>query len=203
MKLGQRMNRNLRSAVLLVALPASGCLGLAREAPQKNTFALEVTRPPADIPPSATVLMIEPFRVAPLFADRAFVYRTDANVYASDFYNEFLARPEEALTEIARAWFQAAGIRVVAPGSRVEPTHFLEVDVDSLFGDYAGDAHRAVLAVRATLIAADEGQVLWQRAYRAAAPLADDRPATLAAGWSEALRSVLTDIERDLRPHLL
>lgn len=196
------MTRPTRSALLLVTLLAGGCLGLAREAPDKHTFAIELLRPP-DERTVSTALMIEPFRVAALFADRTFVYRTAANVYQSDFYNEFLARPDEALTSLTRAWLQAGGLRIVAPGSRVEATHFLEVDVDALFGDYAGDTRRAVLALRATLIAAADGRVLWQRAHRADVDLADKAPATLVAGWSDALRQVLTGLERDLQPHLL
>ena len=57
----------------ITLMVAAGCLGLAREAPAKRTYALELVRPPGDVRRTDnTVLAVEPFRVAPRFAGRAF-----------------------------------------------------------------------------------------------------------------------------------
>jgi uncharacterized lipoprotein YmbA len=189
----------LRLSPLLLA----GCLGLAREAPDLQTFAIEVEREPAKARASQSVVLVEPVRVAAMFAGKPFVYRTAPHTWTSDYYRGFLARPEDTLTAAARAWLAAAGFQVVAPGSRVAPTHALEIEVAQLYGDYGGAPDQAVLALRATLVSAAQERVLWQRSYRSAPELSDRAPATLAAGFGTALRAVLDQLEADLRPHLV
>lgn len=189
----------------LVVLPLTlgGCLNLSKSYPEKRSFVLDVGsdhQPPAAA--ASAVLRISRFRVSPMFAGRAMVYRVGELQYDNDFYNEWLVPPSVLLTQQVQGWLSKSNrFRYVLTGmNHVEPTHVLEATVTEFYGDYrSSGSPQAVLGVEMMLIDDRKDEtILFRRSYRQEVPLAGRAPDALAAGLSQAVRQVLVDFDRDL-----
>lgn len=192
---------------LAVLVSASACsLGLERDPPEQARYLIGATRPAVEAPPPDDgVVEVRAFHAASPLATIRFLYRIGAHRYETDFYREFLVAPELAISDAARAWLAAAGVAtaVVAPGSRVDPTHVLEGDVTELYGDFrSGTGPRAVLVIRAALVERTTEKVLLQATYAESEPIASADADGLPAAWSTALARVLERLEADVRTAL-
>ena len=190
-------------ACLSVTLPtAAGCLNLKKSYPEKRSFVLDVGVPQLKAPPSREpiVLKMNKFRISPLFAGRAMVYRVAELEYETDFYDEWFVAPATLVTQQVHTWLsQATGFQLVILGTNhVEPTHLLEGTITDFYGDFRG-APRAVLGLDLHVLdARHERQPLFRRTYRGDVPLSDRSSDALARGLTEALRAVLVDVTKDL-----
>jgi cholesterol transport system auxiliary component len=158
-KQGARFRRLLASVngVLLLALPVlSSCVNLAKSNPERQYYALDVTRQAGDgAPVAGTVLEVRRFVVSPAFQGQELVYRTDDTRYESDFYNQWFVPPSTMLTQQVQNWLINAQLfeHVVAASSYIEATHRLEGTVTDLYGDYRQkDRWKAVVGIRMVLI---------------------------------------------------
>lgn len=194
-----------RSAIVAVALlvmtAVAGCQ-LTRPAPVKRTFLLEPPLPAAVAgAPKAASLRVGTVSVAAPFRDRAFVYRTDALSYESDFYNEFFVSPASMVSEATVKALNASGVFArVLPGSAAadDGDYVLEGFVSSLYGD-ARKPIAAEVAISWYLSrTAFPGKVVWSREYRERVPLTETTPDALASGLNSALGNVLAALARDL-----
>ena len=178
-----------------------GCLNLDKSYPEKRSFVLDVGTPPQGSPSAgAIVLKINKFRVSPLFAGRAMVYRIADLQYESDFYDEWFVTPGLLITQQFQTWLsQSSGFQLVLLGTNhVEPTHLLEGTVTEFYGDFR-DAPRAVLGLELHVLDAGSArQTAFRRIYHQEMSLPDRSPDALARGLTEALRTVLTTVINDL-----
>ena len=197
----RRWSTAVIAACLTVASTMSGCVDLKKTYPEKRSFVLDVGAPPQEAASKgALILQINKFRVSPLFAGRAMVYRIADLQYESDFYDEWFVAPATLVTQQAQHWLSgSAGISLVLLGlNHVEPTHLLEGTVTEFYGDFRG-APRAVLGIDLHLLdAAQEGKVFFRRTYHQDVPLTDRSSDALARGLTEALRMVLIEVARDI-----
>lgn len=201
------MNRLPVLAPLLVIAGLASCsFGLEREPPEQARFLLHAPRPTTEPPPAeGAVLEVRPFHATSPFTTTQFVYRIGEHRYETDFYREFLTAPELAIADTARDWLSDAAVAaaVVAPGSRLVPSHVLEADVTELYGDFRPEAEpRAVIGIRMTLVDRDSGMPLVHQSYREEASLASPDPEALPAAWSRALAHLLERLEADVRTAL-
>ena len=91
----------MAAGACLIALltSAAGCLDLKKTYPEKRSFVLDVGEPQQETAGTGTiVLRINKFRVSPLFAGRAMVYRVADLQYESDFYAEWFVAPGTLVT---------------------------------------------------------------------------------------------------------
>jgi uncharacterized lipoprotein YmbA len=185
---------------LLVAT-ASGCVDLKKSYPEKHSFVLDVGIPPAEPASKGTiVLKINKFRVSPLFAGRAMVYRVADLQYESDFYDEWFVAPATLVTQQVQQWMaRSSGFDMVMVGSNhVEPTHLLEGTVTEFYGDFRA-APLAVFGLDLYLLdAVRDRQPFLRRTYHREIPLSDRSSEALAIGLSEALTTVLREVAKDL-----
>ena len=203
---GALFNFAICGGVILCLL--NGCVRLERGYPAKRYFMIDVSRGGEVCPAVADgALKIATFPVSPQYEGRGFVYYKGDSRYESDFYNEFFISPGAMLTEEVRQWVAASGLfRHVAElsGSR-EPNYFLGGRITALYGDYSkASAPKAVLEAEFLLtrdISAGANKLLQNR-YRREVLLDGSAPRALVAGWNEALRQILTDLEKDLRNRL-
>lgn len=188
------------SLVLLVGT-ASGCVDLKKSYPEKRSFVLDVGMPPQDAPSKgAIVLKINKFRVSPLFAGRAMVYRVADLQYETDFYDEWFVAPATLVTQQVQQWIaRSSGFDMVMLGmNHVEPTHLLEGTLTEFYGDFRAEP-TAVLGLDLHLLdALHERQALLRRTYHREVPLKDRSSEALAVGLTEALRTVLAEVAEDL-----
>jgi cholesterol transport system auxiliary component len=122
--------------------------------------------------------------------------------YESDFYDEWFVSPGTMLTQEVQKWLSKRGrFQFVQVGTNhVEPTHLVEGTVSEFYGDYriAGQL-QAVFGLELRIVDdVQVGPILFQRTYHQVIPLTGRSPDALAKGLTEALRSVLSDFEKDL-----
>lgn len=183
----------------------SGCIRLESSYPEKRYFLIDISRQ-EDVSPPATdeVLRVVTFSVSPQYEGKGFVYRKADVVYESDFYNEFLISPTDMFTEEARQWVARSGLfaQVADLSSYNEPTFFLAGTVTALYGDFSDvSAPKAIMEMEFFLSrdVSAKGEVAFQNRYHREIPLDGASPQALVKGWNEALRQILTDLEKDLR----
>jgi cholesterol transport system auxiliary component len=185
----------------LLLITLTGCLNLSKSYPEKRSFVLDVGAPPQEGRANSTkVLKINRLRVSPLFAGRAMVYRTADLQYESDFYDEWFVTPSVLVTQQLQNWLAHSGrFQLVLHGTNhIEPTHFLEGTVTEFYGDFR-ESPRAVLGIEFHLLdAMNEGQLSFRRTYHQDIPLTDRSPDALARGLTEALRTVLVALTKDI-----
>ncbi|HKC95172.1 MAG TPA: ABC-type transport auxiliary lipoprotein family protein [Nitrospira sp.] len=185
----------------LLIITLTGCLSLSKSYPEKRSFVLDVGAPPQETPSnSIKVLRINRLRVSPLFAGRAMVYRTADLQYESDFYDEWFVTPSVLVTQQLQNWLAHSGrfLLVLQGTNHIEPTHFLEGTVTEFYGDFR-ESPRAVLGIEFHLLdAMNEGQLSFRRTYHQDIPLTDRSPDALARGLTEALRTVLVTLTKDI-----
>ncbi len=184
----------------------TGCAAtLEKTYPDKQYYVLDISRPVQE--PTADngiVLSVRRFRISPRYENKELVYRTGTLSYESDFYNAFFIPPGAMITEEVRQWLAGAGLfqYVIDSASPVVPTHILEGNVLSLYGDYSNNASpKAVMAIQVFLMEniSARSEILFQKTYRQEIPLPENTTAALINGWNEALRQILTALEADLR----
>jgi cholesterol transport system auxiliary component len=185
----------------IVFAGAAGCLDFKRSYPERRSFVLDVGVPQQEGPASGHVVVkISKFRVSPLFAGRAMVYRIADLQYESDFYDEWFVAPATLVTQQVHTWLsRSGGIQLVGFGmNHVEPTHLLEGTVTEFYGDFRATP-RAVFGLELHLLdAMHHDQPLFRRTYHHEVPLSDRSSEALARGLTEALRLILTDMGKDL-----
>jgi cholesterol transport system auxiliary component len=185
----------------LLLITLTGCLNLSKSYPEKRSFVLDVGAPPQEARANSTkVLKINRLRVSPLFSGRAMVYRTADLQYESDFYDEWFVTPSVLVTQQLQHWLAQSGcFQLVLQGTNhIEPTHFLEGTVTEFYGDFR-ESPRAVLGIEFHLLdAMNEGRLSLQRTYHQDIPLTDRSPDALARGLTEALRTVLVALTKDI-----
>lgn len=192
----------LVGALLLLIAWAGGCIGL--EAPRSTRYVLEVTREGPAAPLEAGNLRMGRVRVDSMFERKGFVYRSAEDVYQSDFYNEFYSAPGTLVRLKAGQWLAASKVFSGVLGSTDSlPTHWeLEARVDRLYVDLrAPGATKAVIEIEFSLTDADaiEPDSVFRRRYGAALGVADRKPESFVASWSEGLTKILSSLESDLR----
>ena len=200
------MTSGLRIAVgacLVVTMTSlAGCLDLKKSYPEKRSFVLDVGEPQQQETAAngAIVLKINKFRVSPLFAGRAMVYRVADLQYESDFYDEWFVAPGTLVTQQVHHWLaNSPGIQLVVMGTNhVEPTHLLEGTVTEFYGDFRADP-RAVLGLELLVIDASHGrESFFRRTYHQDVQLSARSSDALARGLTEALRAILIDVAKEI-----
>jgi len=98
MKTSQNAFFNLSIGFCALLCLLSGCIRLESSYPEKRYFLIEISRQ-EDVSPRVTdeVLKVVTFSVSPQYEGKDFVYRKGDVVYESDFYNEFLISPGQAM----------------------------------------------------------------------------------------------------------
>lgn len=184
----------------------AGCVGLVQSQPEKRYYALEVVREgETKVLLPGAVLDIRRFRATPPLG-RELVYRESDARYESDFYNQWFVMPDVMLAQQTTSWLMAAGLFQIVMDSSgsLPPTHILEGTVTALYGDYRANPAKAVLGLQFILVhdTAPSRDMIWHNQYRKEVEVREQSPEALVSGWSEALRSILTALEADMRQAL-
>jgi cholesterol transport system auxiliary component len=194
------MGSLIRIGLALWAL--CGCVSLNASYPEKHYYAVEAARSTEPRPSAAqSILKVRQFRISPSYEGKAFVYRLSDARYEADFYNEWFIAPNAMLKQQVLNWLARTGQfrHVTDSSSPMAATYSLEGNVTALYGDYRMTPPRAVLAVQCFLAeTVRPADLVLHREYRNEVAVTGTSPEALVAGWSEALRLLLIDLEKDL-----
>lgn len=191
----------LRAALLAaLAAAASSCISTEKAQPERRYHLIEAERRGAAAEKTDLTIRVRRFRVSPRFDARNLVYRHSDTSYESDFYNEFLTDPASMFTESVRKWLSQSGrfASVLDPSASLEEDLVLEGYVQSLYGDFRSTP-AAVLELQVYLIKRGGGKdsIVFQKLYTRAAPVPAKSTDALLKGYSEALASILSELESD------
>jgi uncharacterized lipoprotein YmbA len=188
--------------------PAKGLYALDAGQPAEMraaTRALHASMPAAGIP-AEQIVEVRRVSIAEPFDGPALIYRTPGGTYVKDYYNEWVAPPEELLSTQLVNWLGASGPFASAVGARSAVPHrfALEVSVTNLYGDFQDHAKPAVvLGARAYLIdeASNGRTVVCQGQYDVTVPLPKASAQEMVAGSGRAYRQLLEALSKDLAAH--
>ena len=201
------MTVNLRAAACLalglITACAVGC-GMSRPYPEKALFALDPGQAPqAARPASPATVLIRSVYVASPFDAQTFFYKRGGLQYELDYYNGFVAAPEQLLTGSLLMWMGQSGLfaATVESGSRMTAPYVLEANVTEMYGDYS-DAKAPKARMAASFFLLDvrpvDAVIVFQKSYHASAPINGVGPGAVAAAINAAYRSILVELSGDL-----
>ena len=185
---------------MILSMLLSGC-GYNR-----RNFVLEVSRdrPQQEISKDV-ILDVQSFNVDTAFSNRSLVYRKNQSEYETDFYNQFLIRPEDMITEKTRSWLSESGLfeLVLEPGSYIEASHVLEGNIITLYGDFRDKTSpKATMKIRFFLIKLPDKSVVFAKTYETTSESNERTAESLVEAFDNCLTNILSDLEEDLREQL-
>jgi uncharacterized lipoprotein YmbA len=182
-----------------------GCGGPGKAPAVRRYYALELQRQGQTYEPQGDVILeIRPFGMSPTFAQKELVYRTGQFRYESDFYNQFVTDARLQITEQTRRWLSNSSYfsSVALSGSALEPTHILEGNIVSLYGDFRDKSNpQGVMEVELFLINIESpsAKVVFSKLYRAKASTGQAKVEEVVQAYNQCLEQILQDFESDLQ----
>jgi uncharacterized lipoprotein YmbA len=163
-------------------------------------------RPAATAPagiPRDRILQVRRVNIAPPFDGLSLVYRAGDGTYVKDYYNEWVAPPEELFTTQLIGYLSASGAfpSVVDDRSTAPHGYALEMSITSLYGDFRDPNHpAAVLSARVYLLDGTGGnrRVAYQDSREISVPVAAASAQQFVVGSGRALGQLLEGVARDL-----
>lgn len=201
------MNRKARTlySLMIVSMLLSGC-GTKRIAYNQRHFILETSRNISKQKVSKDVVLdVQSFSVDTAFATKSLVYRKGQSEYETDFYNQFLIRPEDMFTEQTRDWLSESGLFkwVLEPGSYADATHTLQGNIITLYGDYRDKSSpKATVKTRIFLIKLSDKSIVFAKTYEVIVEIGDRKAESLIEAYENCLVNILSDLEKDLQEQL-
>ena len=200
-----RSRRLAECAVLTTTLTFALCGGCQREYLAQKQFVLQAgAAPSSEAPAHPIVLRVRTFRVAEPYRQKSFVYQTGKNTFKQDYYNQFLAKPSDQLTDQTVRWFTDANVFETVLDARggADATYVLEAMIPALYGSYIAEG-KPVAVLDAQFFLLDEAtkgtRVVFTRDYHREVLLTGNTPEALVVGWNQALTDILSDLAKDLR----
>ena len=190
--------------LMIVSMVLSGCG--SRTAFNQRNFLLEVSRDSPQLKTSKDVILdVKSFSINTTFSTKSLVYRKGQSEYETDFYNQFLIRPDDMITEKTRSWLSESGLFkwVLEPGSYTDATHVLEGNITALYGDFRGDSSpKASMKIRIFLIKLPEKSIVFGKTYEAVSEFGDRKAEFLIEAFDNCLANILSNLEQDLQEQL-
>jgi cholesterol transport system auxiliary component len=196
--------RVLHAALAIAVAAGLAACSFTRPPVERATYDLAPARGAAPAAATKSVAVkVKPFRTAPPYDGREFLYRKSDGQLVADFYNGFAAGPGELVTTATAEWLKGSGLfgAVLEPGISADATYALEGAVLAVYGDLRdGKRPAAVLDLQVYLVRAglDGRELVLDRRFSERVDVPDPSPEALAKGFNEALARILGRLERDL-----
>jgi len=177
--------------VITAMLLAASCKLTPTQAyPEKDRFGLQAKGIDKATDSPSGAIRIQRVHVAPPYNQREFVYRTGELSYSSDYYNLFVADPQDLITaEIVRGLTATGRFKSVLIGSSSADAPFkLEITVTRLEGDFQAQP-KAVIAMHAVLLQESDAlmRVVGETDLEESESISSKAAGQLSSGWSQAL----------------
>jgi len=199
------VTRRACTALALIALLASGCLGQSQ--PEKTRYLLDMAPTVILDPGDRGRVQIARMRVDRPFERKGLVYRVSEDRYVADFYHEFYSTPGDLIRTALEQWFERSGLftHVVGPSEATRPDWRIEGYVHELYADFSRPGKQvAVVEIDFAVLDAHSVQldVAFSKSYRSISALRDRDPAGVAHGLRGAVHQVFKALNEDLREAL-
>lgn len=182
-----------------------GCLAAPRNAQktaleQKRTFVPQVEAPkPLVAQPLFAAVKRRAFRALPPFDSRSFIVRRAGGELAEDYYNLWLAAPQDLIGSVTGRYLEGTGLfkAVYDSGSGTQTSLGLEGVVTELVLDYSQpDAPMAAVGLRLSVLdeRSPDFNVLFTVEKQCRVPIATGAPTAASQALSAALKQVLDEL---------
>ncbi|MCZ8238823.1 MAG: hypothetical protein O9346_03940 [Leptospiraceae bacterium] len=200
-------NKNIFTFIIYFFLFSfSFCISFNKDYPEKKSFLIEVSpsqesNKPRSLP-SERVIKLRKVNVSNKFSDKSFVYRRSETKYESDFYNEFLISPQQNIAEEFIRYLDRSNVFQSATdmSSRIEASHFIEIDVIQLYGDFR-DSSKPKSLIELQIRVFDDREAdykpVWRKNYQRAIAMKNETPEALVIGWDSALSEITKEFISD------
>jgi ABC-type uncharacterized transport system auxiliary subunit len=179
-------------------------VGCSRQVAELNTFMLETEHVgKASAFQVDDVLRIGRFGASSPFKYKSFVYRVSELKFETDYYNQFLVRPEEMMVEHIYDWFSGREMfrDVVRWDSMFDADYELSGHVVSLYGDFREEtSYKAVMEIEFTFaeVGSEKAKVVFEETYRTESQFDSEDVRELVRGYGKCLEDVLNKVEADI-----
>lgn len=204
MKLSKRFGLILFSLILL---SLANCFGVTKTFPEKRFFLIETTdtKQLYQTPKPRTFLVKKVF-ISPRFEGKEFVYRKDNVVYESDFYNGFFIPPSHNFREeFSKSLIRSGNFEWDANlHTRLSITHFIEINLSQLYGDFRTKDPKAVLEFE-VVVYEDKDSIsspVFRKTYKQQITMEKKDAESLVIGWNSAFSNAFSEMNSDLSKQL-
>ena len=193
----------LRAILVTSLILICTACSLSKSMPQATTYVIDLSPPTAALTRNSQTLRMGHVRVAPAFAEKPLIIRTDAVQYTTDFYNIFITEPGNMLGTLMAEWLAQAGPfrTVLQPDSTAPATYVLEAVVTELYGDFRpGKSPVAVMTVQFSLVDLQglAPQARLEQTIGRRIELPEGTPNALVQAYGQALNEILTELAQQM-----
>ncbi len=197
--------KRIKLIILLCVL--GGCFGVTKTYPEKKFYLIELENQTSKITPQrGSSFKIRKFSISQRFEGKEFVYRKNNVNFESDYYNAFFISPSSNLREEFTKSLLSQKIFEWDAGqnARIDATHYIEVNVSDLYGDFRGNP-KAVLNLDLFVYTEKDSSplVLFKKTYQAAVEVQRKEAGDLVAGWNQAFSQITIEIGQDLKDKIV
>ena len=186
--------------VLLISVIVFGA-GCQQEGIRQRVFNINTSRGDA-VNASVVLETVKLLRVeaARPFSDKAFVYRTKEDEYEIDYYNSFIASPDEMVRQRTYDWLIESGVfeDVIRWDDARDTKYYLKGYIKSLYGDFTAESGQsAVMCIEFELRDRDHNSVL-KKEYKSQVEFEDRKVMYLVEAYGKCLEDILGRLEKDI-----
>ncbi|MCW7494263.1 hypothetical protein ND861_16575 [Leptospira sp. 2 VSF19] len=202
------MNTLIRFSLYIGIISSlTNCFGVSKTFPEKRFYLIETSeaKPMFAFPKPRTFVVRKVF-ISPKFEGKEFVYRKENAVYESDFYNGFFIPPAHNFKEeLVRSLLKSGNFEWDASiHTRVSVTHFIELNLTQLYGDFRTKEPKAVIEFEVVVYEDKDfiSSPVFRKTYKQIQPIDKKEPEALVLGWNLGLSKSFDELNLDLSKQL-
>jgi len=188
-----------------IALLCAGCANRAKIAEAKQFYILKVQSPPRQNTQIPGIVKIRQVCAAAPYESSSFVFDLGQGRFQRDYYNQYIAPPDEQLTELLAVWLREAAVfsNTITGSSKAWPDYILEPHLLGLYCDISEKTAPVVkVAMRFVLLKIDKtrqsSRIVLDRTYRQEAKPVQAVGDDIAKSAGEAIENIFAELTEDL-----
>jgi len=188
-----------------IAMLLAGCASRAKIAEAKQFYILAVQKPARQNIQIPGIVKIRQVRAVAPYEGSSFVFGLGQGRFRRDYYNQYIAPPDEQLTELLAGWLQEAAVfsNTITGSSGAEPDYILEPHLLGLYCDISEKTAPVVnVTMRFVLLKIDKtrqsSRIVLDRTYRQEAKPVQAVGDDIAKAAGEAIENIFVKLTEDL-----
>ena len=188
--------------ILLLAVTVMTFAGCSSEISAQKSYSLQVQRQGDAVSQHCdSSIKVARFTASKPYGYKWFVYCKDDMQFETDYYNQFLLSPDEAVQEQTFGWLSssAAWENVLRWNEQADYQYELKGHIKALYGDFSREGDfRAVVEIEFLLAEKATGELVLDETFSASIPFNEKTPEALLCAYVAGVEDVLTYLEEKL-----
>lgn len=197
-------NGGIITALLLCCIILHSCVSIKSDQVEKQYYHFK-----ADISDNPVFfnqghpLVFKPFTIDPAFDSHEFIFRTDANRYRFDYYNEFINSPAMLISDkLSQLIYTSDSFQPVSLDRKENTPYRLSGRIIQLYGDVQNPRiPKAVIKIRLSLERKHGQQFkhVMDKTYKSAQVIFSQMPDHLIQGWQTGISQIADEFIYDFK----